>query len=213
MQDITAGVAGCAGRRLRQGVGAWETPESDQKWDWVSVAAWEASHFDGPPVSSEVLVIGGGPSGLSCATRLASRGHDVAVLEQSAYPRRKPCGDGLTAGSLAELQRLGLGSVIETFHSFDGLKAIWREKAWTFRLRGSQPGVAAGATVPRRTLHLLIGQHARDGGVKVITDAQVTGISHATPGTIDQVEVRFNGRTENLRPNRVVIASGAAGRN
>ena len=57
----------------------------------------------------DVLVIGAGPSGSSCAYWLAKAGHDVVLLEQKAFPREKTCGDGLTPRSVRQLQDMGLG--------------------------------------------------------------------------------------------------------
>jgi geranylgeranyl reductase family protein len=46
-------------------------------------------HFD-------VLIVGAGPSGCSCALHLASSGLTVAIADRSAFPREKVCGDGLS---------------------------------------------------------------------------------------------------------------------
>ena len=40
----------------------------------------------------DVLVVGGGPAGSSCAWRLASSGVDVVVLDRARFPRDKVCG-------------------------------------------------------------------------------------------------------------------------
>ncbi len=37
----------------------------------------------------DVLVIGAGPSGSSCAYWLAKAGHDVVLVERKAFPERK----------------------------------------------------------------------------------------------------------------------------
>ncbi|MGE3181163.1 MAG: NAD(P)/FAD-dependent oxidoreductase, partial [Phycisphaerae bacterium] len=38
-------------------------------------------------IHTEVLIIGGGPAGATCATILADHGRDVIVLEKSEFPR------------------------------------------------------------------------------------------------------------------------------
>ena len=50
--------------------------------------------------SFDVIVVGAGPAGSSCARRAAELGLSVTVLEKSAFPRSKPCGAGLTERSL-----------------------------------------------------------------------------------------------------------------
>lgn len=44
----------------------------------------------------DCVVVGAGPAGGSAAYHLAKRGHEVLVLEQSPWPRYKPCGGGVS---------------------------------------------------------------------------------------------------------------------
>lgn len=57
----------------------------------------------------DAIVLGGGPSGLSCAAVLGRRGFRVLVLEQWAEVRDKVCGDGLSVFCVPQLARLGIG--------------------------------------------------------------------------------------------------------
>ncbi|MCQ1949154.1 geranylgeranyl reductase family protein [Arthrobacter sp. zg-Y859] len=56
----------------------------------------------------KVLIVGAGPAGSTAAYYLASAGVDVTVLEKTAFPREKVCGDGLTPRAVREIQFLGL---------------------------------------------------------------------------------------------------------
>ncbi len=60
--------------------------------------------------ASDVVIVGAGPAGASLAIELARRGRDVLVLERSAFPREKPCGDCVNPGAVRELERLGVAS-------------------------------------------------------------------------------------------------------
>ena len=54
---------------------------------------------------ADVLIVGGGPAGSSCATALVAAGRDVLVLDQRRFPRDKPCAGWITP---QVVERLGL---------------------------------------------------------------------------------------------------------
>ena len=52
----------------------------------------------------DVLVVGGGPAGSTCAWKLRQAGLDVLVLDKAAFPRHKVCAGWITPVVLEELQ-------------------------------------------------------------------------------------------------------------
>jgi geranylgeranyl reductase family protein len=52
----------------------------------------------------DVLIVGGGPAGSSCAWRLRRAGVAVTVLDRARFPRDKPCAGWITPGVLAALE-------------------------------------------------------------------------------------------------------------
>ena len=56
----------------------------------------------------DVVIVGGGPSGSSCAYWLARAGWSVCLIEKKQFPREKTCGDGLTPRSVHQLAQMGL---------------------------------------------------------------------------------------------------------
>lgn len=61
-------------------------------------------------MTHDAIVVGGGPAGAVTALRLAEAGWSVAVVEKSRFPRRKVCGDFMSATNAALLDRIGLAS-------------------------------------------------------------------------------------------------------
>ena len=55
---------------------------------------------------TEIVVIGGGPAGLSAALVFSRRGLDTTVIEKRSFPVIKACGEGLMPGGVDSLKRL-----------------------------------------------------------------------------------------------------------
>ncbi|MBH1935055.1 geranylgeranyl reductase family protein [Streptomyces sp. AV19] len=58
--------------------------------------------------TADVIVVGAGPAGSTTAYHLARTGLDVLLLEKTAFPREKVCGDGLTPRAVKELIAMGI---------------------------------------------------------------------------------------------------------
>ncbi|TCC00232.1 geranylgeranyl reductase family protein [Micromonospora zingiberis] len=112
----------------------------------------------------QLVVIGGGPAGLSAAYVAARRGVRTLVLERAAHPRYKTCGGGLTGTSLAAVAdriEVPVHDVVDqvTFtldgrrpftrrHRAGHLVSLVRREEFDDRLRAA--AVAAGAEVRER---------------------------------------------------------------
>ncbi len=62
---------------------------------------------------ADVIVVGAGPAGSTAAYHLANSGLDVLLLEKTAFPREKVCGDGLTPRATKQLIALGIDTSTE----------------------------------------------------------------------------------------------------
>ena len=56
----------------------------------------------------DAIVVGGGPAGATSATLLARAGWRVAVIEKASFPRRKVCGEFISATTWPLLRALGV---------------------------------------------------------------------------------------------------------
>ena len=65
----------------------------------------------------DVVIVGAGPAGCSCAYMLRDSGLKIALLDKSIFPRDKVCGDALSADVINQLNTMDLclGSEFETF--------------------------------------------------------------------------------------------------
>lgn len=52
----------------------------------------------------DVLIVGGGPAGSTCAWRLCQAGLHVVVMDRAAFPRDKTCGGWITPAVVQELE-------------------------------------------------------------------------------------------------------------
>src|SRR5437764_691129 len=68
-----------------------------------AIASWRAMP------SYDALILGGGPAGATAGLILARAGWRVAIAEKSVFPRRKVCGEFISATSLPLLFELGVG--------------------------------------------------------------------------------------------------------
>jgi menaquinone-9 beta-reductase len=70
----------------------------------------------------DVLVVGAGPGGSSAAYHLARHGVNVAMVERTAFPREKVCGDGLTPRAVKALLEMGIDTEAPGFVRVEGLR-------------------------------------------------------------------------------------------
>ena len=67
--------------------------------------------------NDRVIIVGAGPSGAATALALARASIPVMLVERTAFPRRKVCGEYLGMGAVAALDTLGLGEAVRALGS------------------------------------------------------------------------------------------------
>lgn len=164
--------------------------------------------------SHDVIIIGGGPSGTSCATILAEYGHRVLVLEREKFPRYH-IGESLIPFTFGPMERLGMIPKMKhshfvkkysvTFVSPDGR----RSQPFYFFNRYDRESVAQTWQVLRSEFDQLLMDNAREKGAEVREETTVTQLLKNDSGRVIGVEVQNkDGSKEHLHAKLVIDASG-----
>jgi menaquinone-9 beta-reductase len=124
---------------------------------------------------ADAIVVGAGPAGASAAFHLAQAGLDVLLLEKSAFPRDKICGDGLTPRAVRQLVGMGLDLDAPGWMRNNGLRIVGAGH----RLELPWPELASfppyGLTRTRADLDELLARHAEKAGARLMERTAVTG--------------------------------------
>ncbi len=124
---------------------------------------------------AQVIVVGAGPAGAATAYHLAAAGIDVLLLEKSAFPRDKVCGDGLTPRATRQLIGMGFDLDQPGWQKNKGLRIIGAG----LRLELPWPDLATfppyGMARARMDLDELLARHAEKAGARLQERTAVTG--------------------------------------
>lgn len=150
------------------------------------------------PDEYDLIIIGAGPAGSSCAEAAAASGLRVRVFERARFPRTKPCAAGLTSHALELLGDRAEGVIHRRIDTV--------EMRLTPRVRGTWHGThTVVATTTRRELDPLLAKRASEAGATVDFGRCVTGIGTARAGVV------VTSRDERFTAPFAVLAEGAKG--
>jgi len=159
----------------------------------------------------DLIVIGAGPAGSTCATLCADAGQRVLLLEASRFPRDKVCGDCLNPASWPVLERLALTERVR------GLPSTSPEKIrFSVASAGSReipiPAskiASSELVVRRRDLDELLADRAVEAGALFQDGSPVTALHRAAgfPGTPAGWEV-ITSSGDRLLGKLIVAADG-----
>jgi geranylgeranyl reductase family protein len=170
-----------------------------------------------------VLVIGGGPSGSSCAYWLAEAGWDVALVEKKEFPRAKTCGDGLTPRSVRQIADMGIEGSLAGAHRYSGLRAHAFGKVLDLPWPEHPSFPSYGYVITRHDLDALVNDRAAKAGavvwqgteaVEPILDPGTRAPAGSSlPSCVGAVvKDKAAGTTREVRARYVVVADGANSR-
>lgn len=146
-------------------------------------------------MAHDLIVVGGGPAGSTCARRSAQLGLDVLLIEKATHPRRKACGGGLTLRVKDGLD-FDFSSVIEREEC--GLRLVSPSGIVVEEIRSE----TTGYTVRREDFDHLLFKKAEEAGAQVIQGSNVIDIAEDSTG----VDVFTSG--DNYRGRLLIGADG-----
>ncbi|MFF2076746.1 geranylgeranyl reductase family protein [Kitasatospora sp. NPDC058162] len=162
--------------------------------------------------SADVIVVGAGPAGSTAAYHLARTGLEVLLLEKSAFPREKVCGDGLTPRTVKQLVDMGIDVSEEAgwLHN-KGLRLISGHRSLEFDWPELSAFPGHGLVRRRADFDELLARKAAAAGARLIERANVAGpLTDERSGRITGVTAKLGEerRPVEYRAPIVVAADG-----
>lgn len=159
---------------------------------------------------ADALVMGGGPAGATAAILLAEQGWSVVLVERKPFPRRKVCGEYLSATNWPLLRRLGVQSAM---HDMAGPEVrnvglLCADSLLTAPLpRGTD--VAWGRALAREHLDTLLLNRARELGVSVLQPWSAVALARKDGELVCGVESAETGQQQEWVSPVVLGAHGS----
>lgn len=162
--------------------------------------------------SFDAVILGGGPAGSTAALLLARAGWSVALVERAPFPRRKVCGEFLSASNLPLLRHLGVadaflhaaGPEVRSVGLFAGHDAVTADMP---SLAGDRRGW--GRALGREHLDSLLLKHAADAGASVWQPWTATDIISSADARRRTVVCRQASEMQELSASILIAAHGS----
>ena len=138
-----------------------------------------------PPDACQVLVIGGGPAGSTCAALLAARGIDVVLLEKARHPRFH-IGESLLPANLPLFEQLGIADAVAAIGlKKDGVdfNSPWHPAPTRVEFADAwDKSMPSAWQVRRSEFDELLLRHAQGRGARVIEGCRVCQVEFDPAG-------------------------------
>lgn len=158
----------------------------------------------------DAIIIGAGPAGATAALRLARSGLSVAIVEKAAFPRRKVCGEYISATTWPLLRDLGVAEGLAPLAGPPvrrvGLFA--REAMISAPMPAARGADAWGRAIGRDRLDTALLEHALCAGVEAWQPWTVRELRKSGSEHVVAVSSR-GGEMRELRARILVAAHGS----
>ncbi len=124
---------------------------------------------------ADVIVVGAGPAGSTAAFHLAQAGVDVLLLEKTAFPREKVCGDGLTPRAVKQLVGLGVDLDAPGWIQNHGLRIVGGGHQVSLPWPDLAEYPPYGLVRTRMDFDEILARHAEKAGARLMERTAVTG--------------------------------------
>ena len=154
----------------------------------------------------DAAVIGSGPAGATAARLLAQAGWSVALIERTGFPRRKVCGEFISAATMPVLEACG---VTADFLARAG-PPVRKVAAYAGRTMVEAPlphATGWGRALGREYLDLLLRDAAIAAGAILFQPAEVTALSRQVDGHL--LTLRRAGAAAEIGARIVIVACGS----
>ncbi|MBZ9729620.1 tryptophan 7-halogenase [Salegentibacter sp. JZCK2] len=160
-------------------------------------------------LSTQVLIIGAGPSGMVAAGYLQKSGIDCLVVEKNTFPRFS-IGESLLPKSMDNFKEAGLLEAIKTegFQKKYGARFIKGDKVGEFDF-SEKYGEGWDWTwqVPRADFDLVLANEIQRKGVEILFNAEVTNVNFCGKKSITEIVINSEEKME-IKANFIIDASG-----
>ena len=155
-------------------------------------------------LETEILIIGGGPSGSTTALYLSRLGIDITIIEKKAFPRETLCGEFLSKE---------VTDILKEINAFDDFISLKPNKLNSFRAIDEsgielKSGLSFNAYAMKRSVFdSLLLEKAKSREVKVIQPAEVLSTVKINSEFVSQIE-DGSGQITQIKSKLVIAAYG-----
>ncbi len=157
----------------------------------------------------DAIVLGAGPAGSSAAFFLAQAGLRVAIVEKSPFPRRKVCGEFVSATTFPILDAMGVGAALRAAGGPPTSRAgaFFGSRIATAPMPKVEGAEGRGRTLARAVLDPTLLEAAQGEGVEAFQPWKA--LTMERKGERHVVTIGVGDRAETLRARFVVAAHGS----
>ena len=159
----------------------------------------------------DAIIVGAGPAGAAAAALLAQAGWRIALIEKTSFPRRKVCGEFISATTWPLLRQLGVadslleiaGPVVRRVGLYSG--NVMASAALSPDAREQEGGRALG----REHLDTLLLQRAAGLGADIRQPWTLSGMTANCGGYDCTIVDKGRAQTRHLRARLIIAAHGS----